>query len=194
MVEVIFAVIILTVGALSMALLSARMQTTGERSKFMSLAATLASEKLEDLNRWNSNDAQICVPAGNTSVGSLTADVIQTTTCATGTSGSVSYYDDVSITLVDNGANCPASSAGCFAETVSSQGTSGVVYTTTYHSPGGQIVTGSPSDTAPASATFHRRWMVEANTPVTGTRRLTVLVTLMNNPVTVTFQMTLVRP
>lgn len=187
MVEVLFAIIILTVGALSMALLGARMQTTGQRSKYMSLAATLASEKLEDLNRWTGNDPQICVPTTSTSVGSLSSDVIQTTTCATGTSSSISYYDEVSLTLVDSSASCPASTAGCFAETVSSQGSSGVVYTTTYHSPGGQILTGSPSDTAPTSATFHRRWIVEANTPVAGTRRVTVLVILMSNPVTVTF-------
>jgi hypothetical protein len=52
--------------------------------------------------------------------------------------------------------------------------------------------------------TFHRRWIIEANTPVAGdssiclpgTRRVTVLVTLMDLTVQppVTFQMSMVRP
>jgi hypothetical protein len=52
--------------------------------------------------------------------------------------------------------------------------------------------------------TFHRRWIIEANTPVagvssicmSGTRRVTVLVTLMDQSVKppVTFQMSMVRP
>jgi hypothetical protein len=44
--------------------------------------------------------------------------------------------------------------------------------------------------------TFHRRWIIEANQPVAGTRRVTVLVTLMDATVQppVNFQMSLVRP
>jgi Tfp pilus assembly protein PilV len=188
------AVVVLTVGVLSMALLSARTQTTGQRSKYMSMAAILASEKLEDLNRWTGNDPQICVPTGTASLGSLNADVLQTTACDTGASSSVSYYDDVSITLVDNSGDCPNSTAGCFAETVSTQSGGTVEFTTTYHAPSGQIVTGSPSETAPGNMTFHRRWIVEANTPVAGTRRLTILVTLVNSSISTSFQMSLVRP
>jgi hypothetical protein len=44
--------------------------------------------------------------------------------------------------------------------------------------------------------TFHRRWLIEGDTPVTGVRRVTVIVTLANKTVTptVNFQMSAVRP
>lgn len=195
--EVTFAIIILTVALLSAALLTARIMGGGQQSRYMSLAATLASEKLEDLNRWDVDDPAICVPTGSTTVGSLASDVLQTTTCPAGTSDSVNYYDDVNISLTGNGtgSNCPGSTSGCLAETVSSVSGGSTVYTTTYHTPDGQINTNT-SSTAPASTTFHRRWIIEANQPVTGTRRVTVLVTLMDLSVQppVTFQMSMVRP
>ena len=84
LVEVMAAVFILTVGVVSVAALAGGMLASGQQSKYMTLAASLASEKLEDLNRWNDEAPQICVPSGNASVGSLTADVLQTTTCPTG--------------------------------------------------------------------------------------------------------------
>lgn len=200
--EVIVALTILTVGMLAVAVLSTNMMSGGERSKYMSLAATLASEKLEDLNRWSAQNAQVCVPAGNTTAGSLIADVLQTTTCPGGLSGSVSYYDDVNIALTGNGTgtNCPGSTSGCLAETVSSLQGGSTVYTTTYHTPDGQIQVNT-SSTPPTTTIFHRRWVVEADptvngAAVTGLRRLTVLVTLMDNSVQpgVTFQMSVVRP
>ena len=58
------------------------MLATGRQSRYMSLASDLASEKLEDLNHYSPNDPQVCVPAANTSVGSLTSDIMQSTTCA----------------------------------------------------------------------------------------------------------------
>ena len=45
--------------------------------------------------------------------------------------------------------------------------------------------------------TFHRRWIIEADTPVTGVRRVTVLVTLNATnvqPNNAQFQMSMVRP
>ena len=43
---------------------------------------------------------------------------------------------------------------------------------------------------------FKRRWIIEMDQPVTGVRRITVLVTLENQQVQppVTFQMSMVRP
>jgi hypothetical protein len=43
---------------------------------------------------------------------------------------------------------------------------------------------------------FQRRWIIELNQPVTGVRRITVLVTCTNGFVQppVTFQMSMVRP
>lgn len=74
MLEVLVALVILMVALMSMALLAARMLNGARGSHSMSIATTLASEKLEDLNRWNASDPQVCVPAGSTSVGSLTSD------------------------------------------------------------------------------------------------------------------------
>ncbi len=194
--EVTVAILILTIGLVAAALLNSRILSGGQQSKYMSLAATLAAEKLEDLNRWDVDDPQICVASGTTSEGSLTSDVLQTTTCSTGPSATVNYFDDVSISLTNASGNCGNSTWGCFAETVSSVSGGNTVYTTTYHSPDGQISTTPPSPTPPTSSTFHRRWIIEANSPVAGTRRVTVLVTLedLSVQVPVTFQMSLVRP
>ena len=184
--EVLIALTILVIGLSALALVSARMMSSGTNSKYMNLAAVLTSEKLEDLNRWSTGDPQICVPTGAVSVGSLTSDVIQTTTCAGGESYAVNYFDDVTLANVN----------GAVSETVSGlNGAGNMVYTTTTHAPDGSIQT-SQSATAPASATFHRRWIIEAGTPVNGVRRITVWVTLLDSSVQppVTFQMSLVRP
>jgi prepilin-type N-terminal cleavage/methylation domain-containing protein len=183
--EVLIALTILVIGMSALAMVSARMMSGGTESKYMNLAAFLTSEKLEDLNRWDSDDPQVCIPTGSTTVGSLTADTVQTTTCSAGASASVNYFDDVTLATVN----------GVVSETVSSTGAGGTVYTTTTHAPDGSIQT-STSPTPPASATFHRRWIIEANSPVNGVRRITVIVTLLDSSVKppVTFQMSLVRP
>jgi len=204
MLEVVIALAVLWVGVLCAEALGVKMMSTGRQSKYMSLASTLASEKLEDLNHYSPNNPQVCIPTGSTSVGNLSADApMQTTTCPSPSTASntVAYYDNVSISLSTATSDCPNPTAGCFSETVSSLSSGSPVYTTTYHSPDGQIVTPPATSVAPTNITFHRRWLIEAglgdgNTPVTGTRRVTVLVTLLDNTVqpTVTFQMSLVRP
>ncbi len=202
MLEVVVALAILSVGVMAAAALTGKMLSVGRQSKYMSLASTLASEKLEDLNHYSPSDPQVCVPSANTSVGSLSSDIMQSTTCppsvawSTGFTGTATYYDSVSISLSTSTSACPNPTAGCFSETVSGLTGGNVSYTTTYHSPDGQIVTSAPSNIAPSYVTFHRRWIIEANQPVTGTRRVTVLVTLMDTTVQppVNFQMSLVRP
>jgi len=184
--EVMVAIFILTVGLLATAALMAKMIATGQSSKYMTVASTLASEKLEDLNRWDPDDPQVCVASGSTTEGSLTADIMQTTTCPAGASGTVSYYDDVAIGATN----------GAFSETVSSTSGGATVYVTTVHAADGSIQA-TTSSTAPTTPeTFHRRWIIEANSPVTGVRRVTVLVTLLDQSVQppVTFQMSMVRP
>jgi len=193
------ATAVLTIGLVSVAALATTMLATGKRSKYMSLASTLASEKLEDLSRYPSDVPQVCVPTGSTSVGSITSgsNIMQTTTCPSPStaSGSVAYYDDVDISFGTGGGDCP-SQGGCFSETVSSVANNTTQYSTIYHSPDGRI-TGVISTSQPTQTmTFHRQWLIEANTPVTGVRRITVYVTLTNNTVKppVTFQMSAVRP
>ena len=61
--EVLISLVILTVALMSMALLAAQMLNGTRGSQFMSTAASLASAKLEDLNRWSPTDPQVCVPA-----------------------------------------------------------------------------------------------------------------------------------
>lgn len=202
MVEVVVALAIVSVGVMSAAALTAKLLSTGRQSKYMNLASTLASEKLEDLNHYSPNDPQVCVPSANTSVGSLSSDVMQSTACppgfgyTTGFTSTVTYYDNVSISLSNSTSDCPNPTAGCFSETVTGLSGGNTVYTTTYHSPDGQIVTPTASATAPTNVTFHRRWIIESNQPVTGTRRVTVLVTLTDKTIRpgVNFQMSLVRP
>ena len=122
----------------------------------------------------------------------------------------VNYYDDVCLATV-NSTDCPNTTYGCFSETVSSLGVGNTtLYTTTTHAPDGTITVTHP--TTMPSPTFHRRWIIEANSPVPGvssiclpgTRRVTVLVSLMDLSVqmnststtqpTVWFQMSMVRP
>jgi prepilin-type N-terminal cleavage/methylation domain-containing protein len=195
LVEVLLAAFVLAVGLLSAGFLAGQMVVGTNRSKYMNAASTLASEKLEDLNRWDVDDPQICVPTGNTTTGSLTGDISQTTTCPQGASSNVSYYDDVYPNLVDGASTCPDGTAGCFAETVTSVAGSATTYTTTVHSPTGTVRTTTGS-TAPTGPSFHRRWIIEANSPTNGVRRVTVLVNLTNSAIqpAVNFQMSIVRP
>ena len=195
-IEVAVSIFVLTVGLVSVAALAGTMLTTGNRSKYLSLEASLASEKLEDLNRWPADAPQVCVPTGTASLGSLSSDILQTTTCDSGSTGSIAYYDDVNINFANGTSDCTSSTGGCFAETVTYQSGGTTQYSTTYHSPDGTI-TNSTSATAPTNMSFHRRWIIEANSPVTGVRRVTVLVTLETTnmqPGNATFQMSMVRP
>jgi hypothetical protein len=194
-----------------MAALSATMIKTGRQSKYMNMAGTLASEKLEDLNHWNAafsattgadiSDPQICVQAGDTSEGSLISDAPSKSITCNGITETIGYSDNVSID-VTNSSDCPNPADGCFAESTYTTTGGTTTYSTTYHSPDGSVVN---SNTAPTFVTFHRRWLIEANpvvvgaTGLAGVRRITVLVTLQdlsvgpNNNTPLTFQMSVVK-
>src|SRR5689334_16096668 len=186
LIEVLLASSVLAIGLLSAGFLAGQMMMGTNRSKYMSVASTLASEKLEDLNRWDVDDPQVCTPTGSSTAGSLTSDVNQTTTCAqtqpngSQASANVSYYDDVYPNLNEGNSTCPDGTAGCFAETVASISGGSPTYVTTVHSPDGTIQTTS-STAPPSGESFHRRWIVEANSPANGVRRITVLVSLTNS-------------
>jgi prepilin-type N-terminal cleavage/methylation domain-containing protein len=200
LIEVMIATAILVIGVSAMALLAAVMLTRGRQSKYMNIASTLASEKLEDLNRWNENAQAICVQPGDTSEGSLSTPVTNNISCTGETPNSINYYDDININFASS-SNCGNAGNGCFAETVSSTTAGVTTYYTTYHAPSGVIPGNSDGNTpftstiSPGAMTFHRTWLIEANTPVTGTRRITVLVQLNDQSVkpSVQFQMSLVR-
>jgi prepilin-type N-terminal cleavage/methylation domain-containing protein len=202
-IEVLVASLILTIGVLSAAALIGSVVGGTSRSEYMNQAATIASEKLEDLNRWPASinpiagdvgDPHVVVTNG-TSAGSLTSDLVQDVT-ANGSTEAVNYYDEVYFN--------PAQ--GALDEVVSSlNGSGNVQYTNISHPATGMISDpGGSNPPAPTSAppatsgaiAFKRRWIIELNQPVTGVRRITVLVTCTNGFVQppVSFQMSLVRP
>jgi len=185
LIEVTVAIAVLAVGLFSMAFLMAQTMSNTNRSKYMSLASTLASEKLEDLARWPANDPHIAVTSGN-SAGSLSTDIVQNVTVGA-TTTDVNYWDDILL----------AATGGAFTEVVSgldALGNKG--YTTIIHTPDGKVSILPASSTPPSGVTFKRRWVIEKDAPVTGVRRITVRVILQDQPVhpQVTFQMSMVRP
>src|SRR6202163_2734797 len=99
---------------MAMASLIAQTLTGTERARDLGLAATLASAKLEDLNRWPTTNANV---AGG---GDLTTDT---------TVGTIDYFDDVVF----------ASSSGQETETISTKTGGVVTYVATSHSPTGII-------------------------------------------------------
>lgn len=182
--EVLIAMFILTVGLTAMASLVAQSLSGTERARDLGLAATLASEKIEDLNRWPTTDPDV---AGG---GSLTADT---------TVGTIDYFDDVVF----------ASTSGQESETISTKTAGVTTYVSTSHSANG-IISQTSGTTAPVTGgqtAFHRRWLIETNPvingvtltaplPLLGPRRVTVVVVLTNSTVKppVNFQMSTVRP
>ena len=188
MLETLVALFVLTTGLVSLASLSSKTMLQTAVSGYTSTASILASEKLEDLNRWPTWDPHVCVAAGGTS-GSLTSDSQAASVTCNGITDTVDYYDDVTI----------STNTGAVCQTVSSIVAGAEQYTTSCHTPGGTMqVSTSPSATAQDVGTiaFHRRWTVEMDQPVTGLKRMTVLVTLANSFVNpgVSFQLSSVRP
>jgi type II secretory pathway pseudopilin PulG len=187
-IEVLVASIILIVGLVAAGAVVGSTLASTARSGYMNQAGILATEKLEDLNRYPSADPNVAVPSGS-SMGSLTSDVLQDVT-ANGVTEAVNYYDEVYF----------SPSQGAIEETTSSLDVNGnPQYTTITYTPNGSINSSTPSSTPPNAAgsiAFERRWIIEMNQPITGVRRVTVLVTLLNQSVQppVTFQMSMVRP
>jgi prepilin-type N-terminal cleavage/methylation domain-containing protein len=172
--EILVAITVLLIGLVAMAGLVASSLSGTERARHMALATTLASEKLEDLNRWRSVDQHVA--AG----GSLSAD---------NTVGTVNYYDDIDL----------SNTTGQVSETVAITGG----YSSVIHKSTGEVIPNSNSSapTATGTVAFHRRWLIESNPIVngvtlTGSRRVTVIVTGSNLTVrpAISFQMSMIRP
>jgi Tfp pilus assembly protein PilV len=189
LVETMIAISILAVGLIGVAALLAQLAGNSTTSRYMSTEALLASEKLDDLNRYPYKDPAIAVPGGNTA-GSLTADTTATVTANNLPPEVVDYFDQVRI----------SSGNGSVSETVlgKNAGTGNAEYSTTTHAPDGSI-TLSKSASAPAATsdmiTFSRRWVIElspSGVPA-GVRRFTVLVSLQSTPVPAIFQASMLR-
>jgi type IV pilus modification protein PilV len=173
LIEVMVAILVLTIGLVGTAALMSTTVSTTAKSHYMSTAALLASEKLEDLGRFGKNDSQVA--AG----GSLAAN----------TTG---YFDNVQISVSNGQINETTTTSGVSTSYVQAP-TSGMTVT--------QNATLPPatSDTQ----TFNRRWIIQQDTPTAGVRMITVLVTAYtplvakqaaNTSPSVTFQMSMVRP
>jgi Tfp pilus assembly protein PilV len=181
------AIAILGIGLLALAALMSQMNVDTSDSRYMSTEALLASEKLEDLNRYPSSDPAIYASGAN--AGSLTTDKTSTVTSGAVTQA-VDYFDTVQL----------SSSNGQMTETITGTDSTGAAtYTTVTHSPDGTIsspgaIVGAPPTPAADMLVYKRRWVIEPDTPVTGVRRITVLVSLQSVPTATTFQTSMVRP
>ena len=188
LVETLVAMMILAIGLVALCSLAAQTMVGTSRSEYSSLAADLATEKLEDLSRWPSFDPNVYAAAAATA-GDLASDKSANVTSGGSPTELVNYYDDVEM----------SDSKGAISETVSQVVGGATSWKTTSHNPDGTITSSSSTtqNTADKGAIgFHRRWTIEMDQPVTGLRRVTVLVTLENSVLKapVTFQMTMVRP
>jgi prepilin-type N-terminal cleavage/methylation domain-containing protein len=190
--EIVISIALLLIGVVAAATLFGNIWGATSHSEYMIQASTLASEKIEDLNRYPSGDPDVAVTSGTTA-GSLTADTDGSVTSNSVTE-TVDYFDEV---FMDP-------SAGSISETVATGTSPNYTYTTTTHNPNGTITTATATSLSAAqtnSIQFERRWLIELNptiggTVMTGMRRITVQVTTINGSIqpTVQFQMSLVRP
>ena len=193
MVEVMVAILVLTVGLVALSSLATATLSGTESARFAGLAANLASEKLEDLNRWPYWDPNVYVASGSTA-GSLTSDA-QASVTSQGDTETVNYYDNVYISDSNTSAGVQT---GAVTETVLGLVSGAETYTTLTHNPNGmlsQTQSASPPAAIPNAIAFHRRWVIEIDQPVTGVKRITVLVTLTNQYIKppVSYQISMVR-
>ncbi len=188
LIEVMVAIAVLMIGLLGVAAMITSTATFGTRAKYMSTANILASEKLDSLNKFPTSDPNVaCV----TTCGALAGPAVCAATdiyCDQVTVNEAGNADYETQTQVVNGAN---------------------VTTTIVHTSAGCV--GTPANcgvAAPTAAgsTYTRRWLITASPTlnevgggsitIAGARRITVIVTLNNQPTsgTVAFQMSMVRP
>jgi hypothetical protein len=186
-IEVLVAMFVLMVGLVAVGGVIGSALGNTSSSQYTNQAATLATEKLEDLNHYTSSDPHVVAVSG-TPAGSLSSDILTNVT-TNGVTVPINYYDEVYFSPTQ----------GALVETGTSLDAGGnTQYQTITYTPDGQISTSAPSTTAPdttGSIVFERRWLIERDQPVAGVRRITVVVTLLNPVRTpITFQMSMVRP
>jgi type IV pilus modification protein PilV len=188
LIEVLVSIVILSIGLLSVAALIGSTMNLGTTARYMSMANTLASEKLDTLNKWPSSNANIA-PGGSLSGAS---------TCASGDT----YCDQVTMN----------ESSGANYETQTQIVNGNPVTTTIVQTRTGCVNTPTNCGVAnpTGGSTFTRRWLITAPVTVTsaggtiktvgtaasGPRRITVLVILNNQQAgsPVSFQLSMVRP
>lgn len=188
MIEVLVSIVILSIGLLGVALFISAAVASGANARYMSMANILASEKLDNLNKWPSSDTT-CDPnvcPGGSLAGPAVCAAIDT------------YCDQITVN----------EASGVDYETQIQVVNEAPQTTTIVHTSSGCVDTPANCNVpAPPTGgpTFTRRWLITSNptitgngvtATVTGARRITVVVTLNNQSVRnpVSFQMSMVRP
>jgi prepilin-type N-terminal cleavage/methylation domain-containing protein len=171
LIETMVSILILTIGLVGTAALMSNSVNMGAHARYVSTAALLASEKMEDLDRFPDNDPNLA-PGG-----SLGADI-------------TGYSDSVQISTSNGNINEVTTANGL--NTLYTQKPDGTVVVTSG--------AGLPAVT-PDMLTYDRRWLITPNPTVgpniiTGAVQITVLVTLTNQALkpAVTYQTSLVHP
>lgn len=195
LIEVMVALAILAIGLLGVAALIGSLISTGGKTRSSSTANILASEKLDDLNKWPCNDADNNVITCDQNLdtgGSLTGPSV----CAAGDT----HCDQVTV----------SEASGADYETQTTFDAFGAAQTATIvHTSAGCVDTPANCGVAAPStggSTYTRRWLITPDPTITATdgttvtatdaRRITVVVTMNNTPANapVSFQISMVRP
>jgi prepilin-type N-terminal cleavage/methylation domain-containing protein len=171
LIETMVSILILTIGLVGTAALMSNSVNMGAHARYVSTAALLASEKMEDLDRFPDNDPNL------TAGGSLATDI-------------TGYSDSVQISSANGNINEVTTANG--VTTLYTQKPDGTVAVTS----GAALPAATPD-----MLTYDRRWLITANPTVgpnviTGAVQITVLVTLTNQSLkpVVTYQTSLVHP
>lgn len=171
LIEMMVSILVLTIGLVGTAALMSSSVNMGAHARYVSTAALLASEKMEDLDRYPDGDANLVQG------GSLNSDV-------------TGYSDQVQISTASGNINETTTSAG--VTYLYTQKPDGTVVST----PGASL----PAPTND-TLTFDRRWQITKDpvvgpNTITGAVQITVLVTLNNQALKppVAFQTSLVHP
>ena len=171
LIEMMVSILVLTIGLVGTAALMSNSVNMGAHARYVSTAALLASEKMEDLDRYPDGDPNI------TPGGSLAADIN-------------GYSDAVQISTSNGNIYETTTSGG--VTTLYTQNPDGTVVST--------VGAALPAAT-PDMLTFDRRWLITPDPTVganviKGAVQITVLVTLNNQSLKppVTYQTSLVHP
>jgi prepilin-type N-terminal cleavage/methylation domain-containing protein len=171
LIEMMVSILVLTIGLVGTAALMSSSVNMGAHARYQSTAALLASEKMEDLDRYPDGDPNLVKG------GSLAVDM-------------AGYSDQVQISTLNGNINETTTSGG--VTYLYTQKPDGTVTVT----PGAALPAANQD-----ILTFDRRWLIAADPTVgpnviKGAVQITVLVTLNNQALKppVTYQTSLVHP
>ncbi len=207
--------VVLAIGLLSVAAQIAATMEAGTRSRYMSMASILASEKLDSLNKYPSGELTVTTATTQYETGTAESTdptdanlwpggALSSTPCATTdqwcdevtvSESSGADYETQTQMVMNPGSNPPTFSPV----------TATIVHTNT-GCVGTPAACGVPGPGAGTAATFTRRWLITSGPTITsvagasvtanGVRRITVIVTKNINVFStpVSFQISMVRP